>query len=100
MVTRITHAKRAASGILGLAGERMSKVDTAWLRMDSPSNLMVIVGVWALKPRIPYEDLCTRVEERLLKYNRFRQRVVEDAAGATWVHDNAFDLGKHVVREK
>src|SRR5688500_11630691 len=74
------HATKAATGMLGLAGERMTKVDTAWLRMDSPSNLMVIVGVWTLSPGIGYADLCARVEERLLKYNRFRQRVVEDAA--------------------
>src|SRR5438445_11871787 len=93
-------ATRAAIGILGLAGERMSKVDTAWLRMDSPSNLMEIVGVWTLKPAIRHDDLCRRVEERLLKYNRFRQRVVEDAAGATWVEDKDFDMGHHVVREK
>ena len=25
--------------------ERMSSVDTAWLRMDRPSNLMMICGV-------------------------------------------------------
>jgi len=102
MVTRIvaTEARGAATGILGLAGERMSKVDTAWLRMDSPSNLMVIVGVWALKPGISYGALCERVEERLLKYNRFRQKVVEDAAGATWVDDKGFDITKQVVREK
>ena len=92
-------ATRAASGVLGLAGERMSKVDTAWLRMDSPSNLMMIVGVWTLKPGIAYDELCQRVEERLLQYPRFRQRVVEDAAGATWVsHD--VDIHEHVVREK
>ncbi|MEJ6021919.1 wax ester/triacylglycerol synthase family O-acyltransferase [Ramlibacter sp. PS4R-6] len=95
-----SHATRAASGILGLAGERMTKVDTAWLRMDSPSNLMVIVGVWTLKPGISYAELCKRVEERLLKYNRFRQRVVEDAAGATWVEDAEFDIANQVVREK
>ncbi|HUR89879.1 MAG TPA: wax ester/triacylglycerol synthase family O-acyltransferase [Ramlibacter sp.] len=95
-----SQATRAATGILGLAGERMTKVDTAWLRMDSPSNLMVIVGVWALKPAVRYEDLCKRVEERLLKYSRFRQRVVEDAAGATWVEDSKFDITKQVVREK
>ena len=83
-----------------LASERMSKVDTAWLRMDSPSNLMVIVGVWALKPAIRYEELCRRVEERLLKYARFRQRVAQDATGATWIDDAKFDLRKHVVREK
>ena len=59
------------------AGESMSKVDTAWLRMDSPSNLMMIAGVWTLRPGIRHEDLCRRVEERLLKYARFRQRVVE-----------------------
>lgn len=26
--------------------ERMSSVDTAWLRMDSQANLMLIVGVY------------------------------------------------------
>jgi diacylglycerol O-acyltransferase / wax synthase len=94
------NATRAATGMLGLAGERMTKVDTAWLRMDSPSNLMMIVGVWALKPSIRHADLCRRVEERLLRYNRFRQRVVEDAAGATWVEDTDFDIERHVLREK
>ena len=94
------NATRAATGMLGLSGERMTKVDTAWLRMDSPSNLMMIVGVWTLKPGIKYEDLCQRVEERLLKYPRFRQRVVEDTAGATWVEDAELDVTRHIVREK
>lgn len=94
------NAVRAAGGMLGLAGERMTKVDTAWLRMDSDSNLMMIVGVWTLQPGIRYQDLCLRVEERLLKYSRFRQKVVEDAAGATWVEDPRFDIERHVVREK
>ena len=46
------NVSHAVSGTLGLSGERMSKVDTAWLRMDSPSNLMMIVGVWTLRPRV------------------------------------------------
>lgn len=90
----------ALGGVLGLYGERMSKVDTAWLRMDSASNLMMIVGVWVLKPGVRYADLCQRIEERLLKYPRFKQCAVEDAAGATWVDDPAFDLANHVVIEK
>ena len=93
-------AALAAGGMLGLAGERMTKVDTAWLRMDSASNLMMILGVWTLQPRIRYQDLCMRVQERLLKYDRFRQRVQQDAAGATWVEDTQFDVERHVVREK
>lgn len=92
--------RRTASGVLGLHGERMSKVDTAWLRMDSPSNLMMIVGVWTLQPGISYDALCERVQERLLTYNRFTQRVVEDAAGASWLTDRNFDITNHVVREK
>ncbi|MCM2251314.1 MAG: WS/DGAT domain-containing protein, partial [Ramlibacter sp.] len=78
----------------------MSKVDTAWLRMDAPGNLMMILGVWTLRPGIAYQALCERVRERLLRYNRFRQRVQEDAAGATWVEDAGFDIQRHVVREK
>lgn len=93
----VTHA---VAGVLGWYGERMSKVDTAWLRMDSASNLMMIVGVWVLRPGIRLADLRQRVEERLLKYPRFMQCAVEDAAGATWVDDPAFDLSHHIVIEK
>lgn len=79
--------------------ERMSKVDTAWLRMDSPSNLMMIVGVWTLRPGITHAALCERVRERLLAYDRFRQRVEEDATGARWVEDHRFDIDHHVQRD-
>jgi WS/DGAT/MGAT family acyltransferase len=96
----VKNASRMASGVLGLAGERMTKVDTAWLRMDSDHNLMMIVGVWTLRPGISHDALCQRVQERLLKYPRFRQRVVEDAAGATWVEDGKLDVRQMVVREK
>ena len=91
--------KRAVAGTLGISGERMTKVDTAWLRMDCDANLMMIVGVWQLAPGITYAAVCERIENSLLKYNRFKQRVMEDAAGATWVNDRKFDLANHVVRE-
>ena len=79
----------------------MSRVDTAWLRMDNDVNLMMIVGVWLLQPAVAYETLCARVAEKLLKYERFRQKVVRDATGAAfWVEDRDFDIHHHVVREK
>ena len=93
------NVKRAVAGTLGLSGERMSKVDTAWLRMDCDANLMMIVGVWQLAPGVKYAAVCDRIENSLLKYNRFKQRVMEDAAGATWVNDRKFDLANHVVLE-
>lgn len=101
VVDAVTNAvANAVTGTLGLNGERMSRVDTAWLRMDSPSNLMMIVGVWVIKPGITYADLALRLEERLLQYPRFKQCAVQDAAGATWVADAQFDIANHLVAEK
>lgn len=110
MVTRVTARKTATQvgrkvtdavvGTLGLNGERMSKIDTAWLRMDSSHNLMMIVGVWVIRPGLAYADLAERLQERLLKYPRFTQCAVEDAAGANWVADPAFDMANHLVVEK
>ena len=79
----------------------MSRVDTAWLRMDNDVNLMMIVGIWLVEPRLAYETVCRRVEDKLLKYERCRQAVVRDATGAaSWVVDESFDIHHHVVREK
>ena len=94
------HGADAAAGLAAPRGERMSKVDTAWLRMDTESNLMMILGVWVLQPGIRRAALCRRVQERLLKYPRFTQRVVEEAMGASWVADPDFDLKRHVVTER
>ncbi len=82
------------------ATERMSRVDHAWLRMDNDVNLMMIVGVWLLTPRVAYADVVARIEDKLLKYPRFTQKVVQDAMGAHWVHDAAFDVQRHVVTER
>ena len=43
------------------AEHRMSRVDTAWLRMDNDVNLMMIVGVWLLSPAITLEVLRERI---------------------------------------
>jgi WS/DGAT/MGAT family acyltransferase len=80
--------------------ERMSRVDTAWLRMDCPSNLMMIMGVWIIQPGVTYRAVCERIEERLLKYPRFSQRVQLDATGANWVTDLQFQIKRHVLLEK
>lgn len=80
--------------------ERMSRVDTAWLRMDNDVNLMMIVGVWLLTPGITCDALAERVTDKLLKYRRFRQRVVEDTMGANWVDDDNFDIAHHIVVHK
>jgi diacylglycerol O-acyltransferase / wax synthase len=81
------------------SSERMSRVDHAWLRMDSDANLMLIVGFWLLEPKLTLAELTERIRGTLLAYPRFVQKVVEDNDGAAWVDDEHFDLGHHVTRE-
>ena len=78
---------------------RMSRVDTAWLRMDSGVNLMMIIGVWLLQPAITLAALRERITLRLLQYPRFGQRAVHDALGAAWVDDPGLDISQQVVAE-
>jgi WS/DGAT/MGAT family acyltransferase len=80
--------------------ERMSRVDTAWLRMDTDANPMMIVGVWLIEPSLSLAELRERVQGSLLLYDRFRQKVVEDGMGANWVEDGEFDIARHVVPER
>lgn len=76
----------------------MSKVDTAWLRMEQPSNLMMITGVIGLDGPVDYERLLEVVEQRFLLFKRFRQKAVDSASGAWWEEDEDFDLRSHVRR--
>ena len=62
------------------ARERISHVDTAWLRMDRPSNLMQIVGVMLFEGKLDYERLRLSIERRMLGFSRFRQVVHQDAS--------------------
>jgi WS/DGAT/MGAT family acyltransferase len=79
-----------------MARERMSGVDHAWLRMDSPRNLMMIVGVWVLGQPLGEDEFGQRLRERLLQFDRFRQKVQPEATGAWWVDDDDFRLDRHL----
>ncbi|MCC7218946.1 MAG: wax ester/triacylglycerol synthase family O-acyltransferase, partial [Burkholderiales bacterium] len=77
--------------------EKMSAVDTAWLRMDRPHNLMVICGVLLFRKRVSLVRLRKVVAERFLVFKRFKQRAVETPGGAYWQADSHFDIERHVV---
>ena len=77
---------------------RMAPVDTAWLRMDSPGNLMMIVGVHVFDGACDIPRLRRLLESHLLQYRPFRSRVVQDPGGAWWEEDENFDVAQHLVR--
>src|SRR4030095_7961776 len=76
--------------------ESMSSVDVAWLRMDRPSNLMVICGVLVLHERVTIARLRSTVASRFLRFSRFRQRPAPSAGGYQWENDESFDIARHV----
>lgn len=76
--------------------ERISGVDTAWLRMEQPHNLMMIVGVLTFKDRVSRKRLEQVVDAGFLSYRRFRQRTTQDATGAYWEDVEDFSLTDHV----
>jgi len=80
--------------------ERMSSVDTAWLRMDRATNRMSIVGVLIFDTPLDHGRLRATLEARLLRHDRFRMRPVEHRTGAWWEEPPRFDIAKHVRLEK
>ena len=82
-----------------LSREPISNVDTAWLRMDRPTNLMQIVGVLLFDGELDYERLRASVERRMLCFCRFRQLAVAESTGYVWQDDPDFNLDHHLHRE-
>jgi len=80
--------------------ERISGVDTAWLRMEHPTNLMMIVGVLMFDERLDATKVKKVIEGRWLKFTRFRQKAVQDPTGAWWVEDERFDMKHHFSKHR
>ena len=76
--------------------EPMSRVDTAWLRMERATNLMMITSVMMFEEQMDLGQLKRLIKNRFLAYPRFRQKTVDTAAGAFWEDDADFDLDWHV----
>lgn len=77
----------------------MRSVDAAWLQMDRPTNAADVVALLTFDEPVPFPRLEAVVEERLLAFERFRQRVDRRAlGGATWEPDARFQLGHHLRR--
>ena len=89
-------AERAGKAKVRIKREAMSRVDTAWLRMERPTNPMMITGVLMFDEPMSLADLRKTVRDRFLSYSRFRQKAVAGAAGWHWETDADFDLDWHV----
>ena len=81
--------------------ETFSPVDATWLRMDTPTNLMMITGVMMFDEPLDIKRVRAVIEQRLLRHERFRQRVhmpTLPLGMPEWETDPYFDLGAHIHR--
>lgn len=78
--------------------EPLSSVDAAWLRMDRPTNLMMICGMMMFDGQVALDSLKHLIRTRMLCIHRFGQRVAGTASSPHWEADPHFDLDWHVRR--
>lgn len=79
----------------------VTPVDKAWLRMEHPTNLMMITGVMVFGAPMDLDRLKAVIQSRLLPFDRFRQRPIQSRfcpGRYYWEEHEAFDLDAHVHR--
>ncbi|MEF8807017.1 wax ester/triacylglycerol synthase family O-acyltransferase [Natronomonas sp.] len=75
----------------------LSGADNAWRRLGTVDNLTTITGVLWFEDPITYEELRDRLEERLLRFDRFKQCVDTSGFGrARWEFIDEFDIETHI----
>ncbi len=78
----------------------VNAADTAWLRMEEPTNPMTITGVLGFDGPMPLASMRRFMAERLVPFDRFRMRVDTSGGRPRWVPDERFDVHHHVVEAR
>ncbi len=77
----------------------MSHADAAWLRMDRPTNLMVINALLRFSEPPDWDAVREVVMERIVdRFPSFRRVARASVTGAHWEEDPSFDPEAHVHR--
>jgi WS/DGAT/MGAT family acyltransferase len=66
--------------------------------MEDPTNLMMVTGLLVFDQLLDFTRLRAAIEQRLLIFDRFRQRVVNIGGATTWQDDPHFTLNAHLHR--
>src|SRR5688500_9126019 len=78
--------------------QRLSSIDTAWLRMEDPTNLMMVTGLLVFDQPLSFARLRQTIEQRLLSFDRFQQQIVYVGGAPHWQADPHFTLSAHLHR--
>lgn len=75
----------------------LNGADTAWLRMDSPTNLMII-NAMLITEHMQFDDFKNTIRNRFLHFPRFLSKPVLKTGQYVWEEDEYFDIDSHVKR--
>lgn len=79
------------------ASTPLTGVDIAWLRMDSPTNLMII-NAMIITEDMEFRDFRNTIVNRFLRFPRFLTRPAQVSGEYVWEKDPYFDISNHVKR--
>ena len=78
-------------------GTPLTYVDTAWLHMEDPTNLMMVTGIFIFDGPLDVARVRDTLQGRMAdRFPRLRHRVKQDGSSAHWVEDPTFDMDAHV----
>lgn len=90
-----------AAAFLSFSGRRplaaLTAVDNSWLNMERPTNKMVVCGILFFEKPLQQQALEKTLTEGLLKFDRFKQRVVDINHFNCWDDDPDFRLSDHLA---
>ena len=78
--------------------ERLASIDTAWLRMEDPTNLMMVTGMLVFDQPLSFARLRQTIAQRLLSFDRFQQQIVYVGGAPHWQADPHFAISAHLHR--
>ncbi len=78
------------------APRTLAAADHAWLRMDSPENLVVIHLAFVFAAEQTLAAVRHRLHTQLARYHQFTHRVQRGWLRAHWVADAAFSIDRHL----
>jgi len=74
----------------------MNAADHAWLRMDSPENLVVIHLAFLFEAPLSLQAVRAKLETRLLPFHQFTHRAERGWLRSHWVPDAQFHIDRHL----
>lgn len=75
----------------------VSKLDHMMYDANVPTSLVTITGMMVFDNKMDKETLMSIIEHRLLKFSRFKEKIVIKSGKPYWHEDELFDLNAHVA---